>query len=81
MSGGVDSSAAALILKERGFKVIGATYQVWERKSAGESCYGLEAAESARRSVDKIGTRHYVLNFREIFEAKVVAPFCEEYLG
>ena len=81
MSGGVDSSLAALILKEEGFEVIGITYQIWERRGAGEGCCGLESTELARAAAESIGIRHYVLNFREVFEEKVVRPFCEAYLA
>lgn len=82
MSGGVDSSVAASILKEKGYEVIGATMQLWpEGQKEGDSnkCCGFDAIESARRVAEKIGIPHYVLNFRKIFKEQVIEYFCEEY--
>lgn len=79
MSGGVDSSVAAALVKERGFEVIGITMQIWERSKDWGGCCGLEAIEDARMVADKLGIPHYVLNFRDIFREKVIDNFCEEY--
>lgn len=85
MSGGVDSSVAAALLKEAGHDVIGVTMQLWPRaeekdKSHGsEGCCGLEAIEDARKVAYKLGIPHYVVNFRDIFARKVIADFCQEY--
>ena len=84
MSGGVDSSVAAALLKEEGYRVIGATMQIWPRdKQADEDrfggCCGLGAVEDARRVAYKLGIPHYVMNFRDIFAQKVIADFCQEY--
>ncbi len=85
MSGGVDSSIAAAILKEEGYQVIGVTMQIWPSdKQAGEvdkfgGCCGLGAIEDAKRVAYKLGIPHYVLNFRDIFAQKVIADFCQEY--
>jgi len=85
MSGGVDSSVAAALLKEQGYDVIGVTLnlspriegvEAWERD---DSCCGLSAVEDARRVADRLGIPHYVLNFRDIFAEKVIANFLEEY--
>lgn len=81
MSGGVDSSVAALLLKQEGFEVTGITYQIWERKESAGGCCGMEAVESARAAADILKIKHYVLNFRDVFEEKVVRPFCEAYLA
>ena len=85
MSGGVDSSVAAAMLKEEGHKVIGATMQIWPLDNAADgadklgSCCGLDAVADARRVAHKLGIPHYVMNFRDIFAEKVISNFCREY--
>jgi tRNA-specific 2-thiouridylase len=79
MSGGVDSSVTAALLKDRGFEVIGITMQIWERPGDWGGCCGLGGVEDAKRVSNKLGIPHYVLNFRDIFREKVIADFCEEY--
>src|SRR5574344_1017279 len=80
MSGGVDSSAAAIILKEQGYKVIGVTMKLWEGKCEEEStCCNLDATLDAKRVCDKIGIPHYTLNFQEEFQDKVINNFICEY--
>ncbi|MDK2931077.1 MAG: tRNA-uridine 2-sulfurtransferase [Bacillota bacterium] len=83
MSGGVDSSVAAAVLKERGFEVIGATMQIWPRSlPVGDregGCCSLAAVEDARRVAAILGIRYYVLNFQEKFEEEVISYFAREY--
>ncbi len=85
MSGGVDSSVAAAILKEEGYQVIGVTMQIWPSdKQAGGAdrfggCCGINAVEDAKKVAYQLGIPHYVMNFRGIFEQKVIANFCQEY--
>lgn len=85
MSGGVDSSVAAYLLKEQGYDVIGVTMKLWEDddddliENEG-GCCSLAAAEDARRVAEKIGIPFYVLNFREQFKDKVISNFIDEYL-
>jgi len=79
MSGGVDSSVAAAVLKERGFEVIGITMQIWERSRDWGGCCGTDNIEDAKKVAYRLGISHYVLDFREIFREKVIADFCEEY--
>lgn len=84
MSGGVDSSVAALILKEQGYDVTGVTMQIWQEESYEESsenggCCGLSAVEDARRVAGIIGIPHYVMNFRREFSDKVIDYFVGEY--
>ena len=85
MSGGVDSSVAAALLKEEGHEVIGVTMQLWPRadeKNNGNGsggCCGLDAIEDARKVADKLGIPHHVMDFRDIFARKVIADFCREY--
>ena len=84
MSGGVDSSVAALLLKKQGYDVIGVTMQIWQQEDAFEveeqgGCCGLSAVEDARRVAEHIGIPYYVLNFREEFRTCVIDYFMKEY--
>lgn len=86
MSGGVDSSVAALLLKKQGYDVIGVTMQIWQEEDSCQieengGCCGLSAVEDARRVADAIGIPHYVMNFREIFKDKVISNFISEYMA
>jgi len=82
MSGGVDSSVAAHLLKEKGYEVIGATMciGVWE---GGERrairCCGPSDIEDARRVALQLGISFHVFHLREEFEREVIQYFCEEY--
>lgn len=85
MSGGVDSSVAAYLLKEAGYEVIGATMQIWqdearEIQEENGGCCGLDAVEDARRVASMLGIPYYVMNFREEFQKQVIDYFMEEYL-
>lgn len=81
MSGGVDSSAAALLLKQQGYQVIGVTMQIWPQpEDKAKACCSLEAFDDARRVAWKLEIPYYVMNFRQEFEDKVIGPFCNEYL-
>ena len=77
MSGGVDSSVAAYLLKEQGYDVIGVTMQIWPEEE--NSCCGITAAEDARRVAQMLDIPFYVMNFQDIFEKKVISYFVEEY--
>jgi tRNA-specific 2-thiouridylase len=79
MSGGVDSSVAAALLVEQGHDVTGVTMQLWPSGDAEGGCCSVSAVRDARRVCDLLGIPHYALNFREAFEAHVVAPFAQEY--
>ena len=84
MSGGVDSSVAAYLLKEQGYEVIGATMQIWQEDKEFEeqegSCCSLSAVNDARRVCDKLEIPFYVLNFRYSFKEKVIDYFVQEYI-
>ena len=88
MSGGVDSSLCAALLKERGFDVIGVSMRLWaspefeeNAKESGRGCCSLSAVEDARRVADKMDIPFYALNFREPFRLQVVNYFVAEYGG
>ncbi len=83
MSGGVDSSVAAALLLEKGYKVIGVTMQLWPDAGRAEregGCCSLSAVEDARRVADKLGIPYYVMNFKDYFKDKVIEYFVKEYL-
>ncbi|MFH1655710.1 MAG: tRNA 2-thiouridine(34) synthase MnmA [Candidatus Omnitrophota bacterium] len=82
MSGGVDSSVAAWLLKKQGYDVIGITmcFNISHGSRKRPSCCGIEGIEDAKRVAEKIGIRHYVLNFSKELESQIIDNFCSEYL-
>ena len=86
MSGGVDSSVAAALLKEEGYDVIGVTMQVWPDKDENVKeveggCCSYAAVRDARKVCDVLDIKYYVMNFKDIFEDKVIKYFIDEYLA
>lgn len=82
MSGGVDSSVAALILKEQGHEVVGVTIKLWPKyidPTAEGGCCSLAAVEDARRVAGSLDIPYYVLNMQEEFQRDVIDPFIQEY--
>ena len=77
MSGGVDSSATAVLLKERGEEIVGLSMQLWRDNGR---CCSLDDLWDARRVATQLGIPYYVLNLEKDFENTVVAPFVETYL-
>ena len=85
MSGGVDSSVAAWLLKEQGYDVIGVTMQIWQNEDnismeENGGCCGLSAVEDARRVAAKLGIPYYVMNFKQEFKKNVIDYFVDEYI-
>lgn len=84
MSGGVDSSVAAAILKNTGYDVVGVGLQLIDPSDGAiekKSCCGIGAMEDARRVAESLDIPFYVLNFKEIFKDSVIDYFVSSYLG
>jgi tRNA-uridine 2-sulfurtransferase len=90
MSGGVDSSTVAAMLRESGRPVVGLTMQLWNQRRlpqlqgggpAPHRCCSLDDVYDARRVAEHLGIRFYVVNFERAFEETVVRPFVEDYLA
>ena len=91
MSGGVDSSAAAAILKEQGHELVGFTMQLWDQRRGinvdengdplPSRCCSLDDVYDARRVAEELGFPFYVLNLEKDFERDVVQPFVDSYLN
>ncbi len=89
MSGGVDSSAVAALLKSRGCNIIGLTMQLWNQRRLPElegdratgRCCSLDDVYDARYVAQRLGIPYYVVNFEQRFEEQVVKPFVDEYLA
>jgi tRNA-uridine 2-sulfurtransferase len=84
MSGGVDSSVVAGLLKAEGYEVVGVTLQLYDHGAAvhrtGSCCAGQDIAD-ARRVAETLGIPHYVLNYEERFRKAVIDPFAESYVA
>ena len=84
LSGGVDSSVAAYLLKEQGYDVIGVTMQIWQEQDIFTQeeeggCCGLSAVDDARRVAQMLDIPYYVMNFRDDFQKSVIDYFVAEY--
>ena len=78
MSGGVDSSVAAYLLKRQGYEVMGVTMRFWQ-ENQGEA-EGERAFADAKKVADRIGIPFYAMDFKEEFQCSVVDYFVEEYI-
>src|SRR5690606_7393354 len=86
MSGGVDSSVAAVMLHEQGYEVIGLTMKTWDYASAGGSsketgCCSLDSINDARALAVAYGFPHYILDIRDEFSGFVIDNFVDEYIA
>ena len=90
MSGGVDSSTVAAMLRERGRAIVGLTMQLWNQRRlpqlqddgpAPHRCCSMDDVYDARRVAEHLGIPFYVINFERAFEETVVRPFVEDYLA
>jgi tRNA-specific 2-thiouridylase len=90
MSGGVDSSTVAAVLQEQGRPIVGLTMQLWNQRRLPElqgdgpkqhRCCSLDDVYDAKRVAQHLNFPHYVVNFEEQFEQRVVRPFVDQYLA
>ena len=90
MSGGVDSSTVAALLQQRGCSVVGLTMQLWNQRRLPElqgngpaqhRCCSLDDVYDAKAVAQHLNFPHYVVNFEEQFESRVVRPFVDQYLA
>src|SRR5580704_7623595 len=90
MSGGVDSSTVAAVLQEQGQAIVGLTMQLWNQRRLPElqgdgpkqhRCCSLDDVYDAKRVAQHLNFPHYVVNFEEQFEQRVVRPFVDQYLA
>jgi tRNA-specific 2-thiouridylase len=90
MSGGVDSSAVAVVLQEQGHPIVGLTMQLWNQRRLPElqghgpaqhRCCSLDDVYDAKRVARHLNFPHYVVNFEAQFEQRVVRPFVDQYLA
>jgi tRNA-specific 2-thiouridylase len=84
MSGGVDSTVAAALLVDQGHEVIGLSMQLYDQREGGPSfgsCCTLDDLHDARRAARLLGIPHYIVNFEQPFEQKVIRNFVSEYLA
>lgn len=82
MSGGVDSSVAAYLLKEKGYEVEGISFLMWEKpKGTSPACCSLRAVEETAKTARQIGIPHDVIDVRDNFAEKVITPFVHTYIS
>lgn len=85
MSGGVDSTAAAIILLKQGYELVGATYRVYDSISEAcfekeKGCCSINSLFEAKQIAEKLGFEHHILDFRPEFKEHVIDNFIDEYL-
>ena len=86
MSGGIDSTAAAMMLHEEGYEVVGITMKTWDYANSGGSkketgCCSLDSINDARSVAVKMGFHHFIVDIREEFGDYVIDNFVDEYLA
>ncbi len=83
MSGGVDSSVAAYLLKKKGFEVIGLSFELWDARDIKKSnvCCSVETINIAKEVSRKLGIEHYTVDVRDVFYTYVIESFCDSYVS
>jgi len=86
MSGGVDSSVAAILLKQQGYEVVGATFRSWDTVSEScidnkKGCCTVESMMEAKALAEKLEIEHHFLDYRNLFKETVIRNFTDEYLN
>lgn len=82
MSGGVDSSVAAYMLKKDGYEVIGLSFELWDKRDVMDlnACCSLETIDIARKVAHSLGIEHHTVDVRDSFYENVIKNFCASYL-
>jgi len=83
MSGGVDSSVAAYLLKKKGFEVAGVSFELWDSRdlSTSNTCCSIETVEIAKDVAEDLGIEHYSVDVRDAFYRHVIEDFCDSYVS
>ncbi len=82
MSGGIDSSVSAYLLKAQGYEVDGLSFLMWEKpEGTAPACCSVKAIEETYRTAQQIGIRHDVIDVRNAFHEKVITPFVNAYIS
>jgi len=86
MSGGIDSSVAALLLHEQGYELVGITMKTWDYSTSGSSsketsCCSLDSINDARNLAVSLGFPHYIVDIRDEFDSFIISNFVDEYLS
>ena len=83
MSGGVDSSVAAYLLKKDGYEVIGLSFELWDKRDANKfsTCCSIETVEIAKSVARRLGIEHHTVDVRDAFYRYVIERFCDSYIA
>ena len=86
MSGGIDSSVTAMLLKEQGYDVVGVTFRIWDYTSThcnskDKGCCSMDAIMEAKAMAEKLGFDHHIIDLRDFFKQNVIDHFVDEYLN
>ena len=85
MSGGIDSSVAAMLLLEQGYELVGVTFRTFDsiRESClakEKGCCSVESMMEAKHLAEQLGFEHHILDYRDIFRRHVIQNFTDEYM-